>query len=283
VRSIPDLKPSARPIFIIGAPRSGTSIMTWAVGQHRNIQVLEETNWIAILAVGGFLAHSIGSSRGPRTHLSNAEYPLQQFLHRLGEFADTIVHDCFEAPSNPKARWVDGTPLNTHFVWALSEMFPEALFVHNLRRPGDVATSLEGFDSLGAEAVALAEGLRLWQQHTESAVLAERALGARRVFRLRFERIAEDPEGLFRELFDFLGEDYCPDCAKTVEQRINSSQVEERRQANNELMLLMPEYLEASALYWRLQINRPVDACEETAVAALRTRFEDYCSERSLL
>lgn len=315
MRTPPALREGIRPIFIIGAPRSGTSIMTWSIGQHPNIQSMEETNWIATSAVGGYLSHAIGSSRGLRTHLSNSQYPLEAFLRRLGEFADGVVRDCFDersrrfygdslkseelqfatphdpewkllgSSSDPKQRWVDGTPLNTHFTWALAQMFPEAVFIHNLRRPEDVATSLEGFDTMGVASVALAEGLASWTQHTRAAALAEQALGAERVFRLRFERIGDDSEQLFRDLLGFLGEGYCPDCVATVRQRLNSSEVADRRQANAEAMLEMPEFLQASSLYWQLQNNRPPppEAKSEAAMDELRDDFEAYCKGRSLL
>jgi hypothetical protein len=35
-----------KPIFIVGAPRSGTSILAWCLGQHPNILPQEESNWL---------------------------------------------------------------------------------------------------------------------------------------------------------------------------------------------------------------------------------------------
>lgn len=305
----PPFREDVRPVFIIGAPRSGTSIMTWALGQHPNIQAMEESNWLAAMAVGATRAHALGSSRGEFTHLSSSHYPLEAFLRRLGDFADTVVHEAFHQrlrdlygdrpqavarnaldqnplrllndPGDPKARWVDGTPLNTHFAWGLARMFPRAVFIHNLRRPADVASSLESFDRLGAHALPLAEGLREWTRHVEAAALAERAFGAERVFRLRFERLSQDRESVLGDLFDFLGEGYCGDCVRALDLRLNSSAVAERREANAEAMLDMPEYLEASSLYWRLQDTRP-GAADDDACAALEQRFHALCADRSL-
>lgn len=313
VRTKPEFRAGIRPIFIIGAPRSGTSIMTWALGRHPNIQTMEETGWIATTAIGGSLSWSLGSSRDRRSHLSNSEYPQAAYLRRLGEFVDQVVRDCFEerchkfygdfrasavlkmqdgfdpnlpllsTPTDPKQRWVDGTPLNTHFLWAIDQMFPEAVFIHQLRRPSDVATSLESFDRLGASPVELEDGLRSWTHHVQAAALAERAFGAERVFRLRFERIVEEPEALFRDLFGFLGEEYCPDCAATLGMRLNSSEAAARKEANLHAMLEMPEYLQASSLYWQLQDHWPAEAPDAEAREALRLQFLAYCSERSLL
>lgn len=313
--TLPAPREGIRPIFIIGAPRSGTSIMTWAIGQHPNIQAMEETNWIASSAIGAYLSHAIGSNRGSRTHLSDSQYSLEAFLRRLGEFADAVVRDCFEehgkrvhgdsleaeglmfsgslnpalklpgSPPHPKQRWIDGTPLNTHFTWALAHMFPEAVFIHNLRRPEDVATSMEGIDAQGVASAPLADGLATWMQHTQAAALAEQAFGTERVFRLRFERISEDSEQLLRDLLRFLGEDYCADCVATVRQRLDWSDVSDRRQANAEAMLEMPGFLRASSLYWQLQNDRPPppEAASEVALGQLRDDFEAYCKERSLL
>lgn len=305
-----------RPIFVVGAPRSGTSITNWALGQHPNIQPMPETSWIASLVIGAYQSYEYGSSRGRYSHLSNVGLELAPFMRRIGEAVDGIVNDCFNerceqlygprrhcgrtasdglgigpefqirrSADDPKQRWVDATPLNSYFMWILSAMFPSALFIHNLRPPHEVATSLEGFDKLGLDALALElrEGLSTWASHTEHAWLGERALGEGRVFRLKFDRIANEPEALLREVCDFLGEDYSPDCLRPLGERINSSQVDSRRKQNLERLRDIPEYQAAEALYDQVLARPAAKDADPEATDLLRNRFAEYCRSHPLL
>lgn len=302
-----------RPIFIIGAPRSGTSITTWALGQHPNIQPMPETAWIASLGIGAFLSHGKGSERGRFSHLSNVEFPLSPFMARIGDAIDAIVHDVFAerrerfygsdastpewklpekwvtAPmqiqrsgSDPKRRWIDGTPLNTFYLWALSEMFPDARFIHNLRRPDEVATSLEAFDRVGAEPQALDEGLDTWISHTENAWYGERAFGRERAYRLDFHRIADEPEALFRDVCAFLGEEYTADCLIPLRKKLNSSEVDDRREQNLRRLQENETFKRAQALYG-IVAAQPAAGPEPFALEVLKQRFLDYCRGRSLV
>lgn len=312
--SNPPFERSIRPIFIIGAPRSGTSITNWAVGQLANVQTMEETSWIASMAVGAWRSFGYGSVNGRYSHLSNVAYDASVFMRRIGEAVDAIVQDCYEercfrlygdyhangelrpkpeyetlpfqvrrSVDEPKRRWIDGTPFNTYFTWALMQMFPEAQFIHNLRRPQDVATSLEGFDNIGQEALQLAEGLRVWYNHTEHAHFAEQALGRDRVFRLDFERLASDKEALFREVADFLGEPWSAECLAPLASRINSSAVDDRREGNLQRLAELPEYEACERLYGQVVSRPPSNDLDTAAWERLRERFVEFASHHPLL
>ena len=40
-----------KPIFVVGSPRSGTSILAWCLGHHPNIFPVPESNWMGDFAV----------------------------------------------------------------------------------------------------------------------------------------------------------------------------------------------------------------------------------------
>ena len=81
----------SRPIFIIGAPRSGTSILTWALGQHSNIQPLEETNWIAHLGVSLGKVWKLGTCNKNFSHLGSLGWSEDNFYQIIGQKVNEII------------------------------------------------------------------------------------------------------------------------------------------------------------------------------------------------
>ena len=59
-----------KPIFVLGSPRSGTSILTWCLGHHPNLFPLPESNWMGDFAVNVAVAYQIGAARGDYSILS---------------------------------------------------------------------------------------------------------------------------------------------------------------------------------------------------------------------
>lgn len=301
----------SRPIFIIGAPRSGTSVMTWAVGQHANIQPMPETAWIAAATVGTYQAHASGSDRGKLSHLSNVNFGLDRFFEIFGRSLETVVHEAFEArcretygdalapvesqlnkhelhirrnASDPKQRWVDGTPLNTFYTWALAQMFPNAQFLHHIRPPHAVVASLEKFDRVGATPMDRVNALKTWMLHTEMSWATERALGSHRVFRIDFRRIEADAAGLMNDVFAFLGEAPSDDSLEPLSQRLNSSQTHAKADAIIEELAEIELYEEARTLYDTI-IAAPQDlpGGDPEAIAFTEDKFKLLSEGRTLI
>lgn len=250
-----------RPIFVIGAYRSGTSILTWALGQHPNIWPLEETGWLHLLGLGALAGQQL-SAAARRSFfdvydVSPAEYiahlgcsiddllkttSLRHFdrtnLQRLSGKAETGF-DRFDARFqlarslfDTKRRWVDGTPENAENILLLRALFPMARFVCAYRHPFDVVASMVHFERAGGAPMSIDDASDMWMRKVHAWVLAARALGSSYVQVLSYDEMVSSPNRTLQATFDFLGEPRFPKAAETFGTRINSSGVnmEERDQ-----------------------------------------------------
>lgn len=236
-----------RPVFVIGSPRSGTSVLTWCLGQHPNLLALEETVWLAKAVVELGVVHAAGSDRGERSHLSAAGIGLEAFLAETGRAFDRIslAHrdrlpvagesDDFalrRSPEDPKARWVDGTPENSFVVLGLHLLFPQARFIHLVRDVSSVVRSLVSFSRAGGVDMTPADAWSRWYDCVGHGLRAERALGSSVIARVRHDQLVTDPEATLRRCLAHVGEDFHPDCLRPLRHRINSSRVPELEDAS---------------------------------------------------
>lgn len=231
------------PIFVVGAPRSGTSILAWCLGQHPNIVNLPETNWLARVGEHVEDMYRLGTINGKHSHLSAIGLPKDTFYRWIGDGIARFVTSTnvaltgVAAPSrnsefvrrrseeDPKRRWLDATPQNTNCILSLSKLFPDAQFIHLLRDPREVVRSLSRFSRAGGRNYRRGAGFRLWLRMTRVSCKAERALGAERMMRVRYEEMVAQPDRVFRSVLAFLGEAFSEDCRRPLTERINSSQV----------------------------------------------------------
>jgi sulfotransferase family protein len=235
-----------KPIFVVGSPRSGTSILTWCLGQHPNIFPVPESNWLGQFAINVQISYEIGSARGDRSLLSGMDIGPEEFFANFGRTINGLILAHREdlerkrkmTHSSPdlKRRWVDGTPEYSHHICALRKLFPEALFVHIVRDVISVVRSMLNFHRLsGFQLVAnKQEAYEYWLRTVSSCLDAERAYGPRVVHRFRYSDLIANPEPTLRAILDFLGEPYAAGCLNPLQKRINSSNVPAEFQLNDD-------------------------------------------------
>ncbi len=240
-----------KPIFVVGSPRSGTSILAWCLGHHPNIFPVPESNWMGDFAVNVAVAHQIGSARGDYSILSAMDIRDEEFFAAFGRSINGLVmghrrdlemnRENSNSPSKvnlrwleatsmaagPKARWVDGTPEYSLHIRGLRKLFPQARFVHMFRDVDAVVRSMVNFDrATGIQLVANEEdAYKYWLRTVKACLKAEEAYGPHVVYRLRYAALIENPAPTLRSLLDFLGEPYSAKCLEPLSERINSSNV----------------------------------------------------------
>lgn len=243
--TVPMVRPCA-PIFIVGSPRSGTSIFTWCLGQHPNILVQEESNWLGSFANNLQDCFVTGSSRGERSQLSAMGVEREEFFQLMGNAVDQMIYSHrarFEAlaleagirrpegvnpafclsrwSGEPKGRWVDGTPENSFCIPGLRHLFPRGKFLHILRDVESVVKSLVKFQHRVVSSEE--EAYRYWLRTVQACVASEQAYGSKVVMRIRYRDLVEEPEKTLKRCHAFLNEPFVPCSMEPLAVRINSS------------------------------------------------------------
>lgn len=185
--------PEPTPIFLLGFPRSGTTLLDTMLMADPNVRVLEEEAFIGEIEVslGGLAALP---SLSP-TQLTEA---------RARYFAKVEAR---VGPLNG-VRIVDKHPMHLNSVSVIRRLFPDAKFVLALRHPCDVVLScfLTNFriNNAMANFLRLEDAAALYDlsfKHWEKA----RALFDLPVGTIVYERLVEDKDRELRPLFDWLG------------------------------------------------------------------------------
>lgn len=296
------------PVFIVGSPRSGTSILTWCLGQHPNLLGLEESNWMMPFAIDVAVAFRRGSARGERSQFSSMGISRDRLMRDLGACVNRLIidhrfafeelatqragsggpeiHEAFKITrdeSDPKARWVNGTPEYSFGITGLRKLLPGARFIHLLRNCEDVAPSMVQLERLaGIKLVANEqEGCKLWMQFVQACLEAEEAYGPEEVYRLLYEDLVREPEKSIRRILDFIGEPFVPACLEPLEKRINSARL--AAEAIKSGPLADPAVIHEARDFWNaLRKAPPFMAPSPEAAARLEEQFErrvDFVNE----
>jgi len=220
--------------------------MTWSLGQHPNILALEETHFIYKLSVDLNYEYEIGIKCGERSCLGLSRVGKKQFYNYFGDSVNKLIlsnkdeliknvykpkysHlrtpniELIRSPKDPKVRWVDGTPENSHYVYALLRLFPEAKFIHILRNPKQVANSLMHFSTLGQEDYLEEQAYKTWMGLVSDCFLAEKAFGSKRILRVNYDDIKNNKKEVIANCLSFINEDFCDDCLLPLKEKVNSS------------------------------------------------------------
>ncbi len=206
-------------VFVIGSPRSGTSVMAWALAQHEAFATGPETDFLYYLTRGRFAEEAFDVARvRDDGWLAKAGVEKSEFLAAFGLGFDLLLRS-----RAPGKRWIDQTPACAMVCPQLAAMFPRARFVHMLRDGRATVSSMlaSGFDSRIAKDFDFA--CQTWARCAGDAWAFTRERPDLCI-KVRQEDLALDPEATLGKVQGFLGVEPAPAVVAFARKgRLNSS------------------------------------------------------------
>jgi Sulfotransferase family len=221
-----DRAPSEAPIFIVGLPRSGTTLVDRILGSHSAVFSAGELNHFALCIVDAVRLKS-GAARLPRRELVARSADL--------DFA-AVGRDYLErahGAAAPGVRFTDKMPLNYLYCGLIRRALPRAKIVHLTRQPLAACYAMyktlfrDGYPfsydlgEIGRYYIAYRRLMDHWQ-----AVMPEG------IHTVSYEALVADQVGETRKLLDFCDldwQDSCMDFHRNSSPATTASAVQVRR------------------------------------------------------
>lgn len=183
--------------FLVGFPRSGTTLLDQILDVHPKLLAVEEKPMLAAAE------HALAASG----HRYPADLPNLDAAQI--ETLRAAYHTCLKEYASPEAGQIviDKFPLNAVEVPLIETLFPKARYVFALRHPCDVVFScfstllkpnaaMANFHSLPDAARLYARVMDLWLEYIERYALD--------VHTVRYESLVEDFDGSIADVLKFL-------------------------------------------------------------------------------
>lgn len=201
------------PFFIVGCPRSGTSLLRNLLRSHPHLAIPSESHFIPpCYRAFGDPANAAEALRTSRFILQTSWLKYWDLEISPEAFADCrtyreLVCRLFSVYARQEGaiRWGDKTPQYVAEMPAISQLFPEAKFIHIIRDGRDVAHSWLRTRYHPRNYYTAAQ---LWRQFVE----AGRSFGASAAkgvyLEIRYESLLADPNSVMRTACEFLDEPF---------------------------------------------------------------------------
>ena len=211
---------SERPVFIVGMPRSGTSLTEQILASHPSVFGAGELPFWDVAFAAHAKAELAGEDAGPLLSGVTADY-----LRRLTLLDGTAL------------RVVDKMPANFLYAGLIHAAFPRARILHMQRHPIDTCLSIyfQNFFSMGPYANDLENLAHYYGEYDRITDHWRSTLPASAWLDVPYEALIADQEGWTRRMLDFVGLPWdarCLDFHQTDRAVITASKWQVRQKIN---------------------------------------------------
>ena len=218
------------PFFIVGASRSGTTLLRLMLNAHSRLAVPDEMKYFRFLE-GTDNLEAWSTPRSPEEYRQLVEGYVAAHkalvesvpgaldaLHRYEE--DRTARGPYRAflrhwaETCGKARWGEKTPHNISFVDVIADMFPGAKFIHVVRDPRAVVQSMNASSYYSSETVFNALN---WRTAVRDGRNLFGVLQPDQHLTIRYEDLVREPASTLRTVCSFLQEAFEPSMLRFYE------------------------------------------------------------------
>ena len=208
-----------QPIFLIGFPRSGTTLLDTILRTNKKIEVIEEKP-----VLRNFLRNLDIKIKNDLNHLDNLDEKFIQDMQKV------YFEEREQYLENKKTKTViDKMPLNIIYIAEILRFFPNAKFIFALRNPYDSVLScfmqqfelnpaMKNFTSLESSVILYDLVMKLWTIYKDTFSI--------NCHFIKYEDLVTDFEKTTKEIFKFLEIDWSDSTKNfhiTAKKRLNIS------------------------------------------------------------
>jgi tetratricopeptide (TPR) repeat protein len=219
--------PAPDPIFIVGLPRAGSTLIEQILASHSAVEGTQELADIPRI---------VTALQGRGAPADPPGYP-QALLHMtaadFSRLGDQYLRDTRAYRATARPRFIDKMPNNFRHVGLIHLILPNARIIDARREP--IACCFSNFKQLFASGQAFTYGLediaRYYRTYLELMRHWDEVLPGR-VLRVHYEDVVDDLEGSLRRLLDHCGLELEPACLSfhQTERSVRTASSEQVRQ-----------------------------------------------------
>jgi hypothetical protein len=233
------------PIFVVGAPRTGTTLMREILNRHPRIHLFDEVHFFERIWDDRSRLGDLGGQDSRREAIDRLRRIVQEFGSDQ-DVARILEPETFEEEmrkegggypgllaallkSGARLRgaelWGDSSPQDVLYLSTIFEWFPNARVIALLRDPRAFLASYKNYHRRGVssyrERYNPITNSVLWRSSMSAVLEAARAPWGEGVLRVRYEDLVADPVSQVRRICVHIGVEYDPNMLDV--ERSNSS------------------------------------------------------------
>ena len=212
---------SKNPIFLVGCPRSGTTLLQSILAAHSQIASFPESHffwhltanrsrWRCKLGLVSVEAKTrleefLQELKQGEMHGEIPQYSLLQssYVQAFVKILDTLTSQ------QAKALWLEKTPRHLHQISNIEKYLPESKFIHIIRRGEDVVASMyevtQEHPSLWGGCRDIDECINRWKEDAEISLSHAQKPNHKLV---RYEHLVSYTDSVIRDICAFMGVDF---------------------------------------------------------------------------